>query len=124
MKRWIAIIIVIALLAVLLLPLFLDGGAKPAMSNQIDVTVERGEVKSTISSRGITVSYTHLDVYKRQFHHDASITRAEAVTILNRALGRTPDSSAISGGSTFSDVSETFWAYKDILEASREHENN
>ena len=58
------------------------------------------------------------------FHPDAPITRAEAVTILNRALGRTPDSSAISGGSTFSDVSETFWAYKDILEASREHESN
>ena len=50
LKRWIAIIIVVALLAVLLLPLFLGGGAKPAMSNQIDVTVERGEVKSTISS--------------------------------------------------------------------------
>ena len=62
LKRWIAIIIVIALLAVLLLPLFLDGGAKPAMSNQIDVTVERGEVKSTISSSGIIEPVERYDI--------------------------------------------------------------
>ena len=62
------------------------------------------------------------------FYPDAAITRAEAVTILNRALGRTPDRSAIDSSTgemgiypTFTDVPKSHWAYYEIAEATVRH---
>lgn len=51
------------------------------------------------------------------------ITRAEAVSILNRVTGRTGDEAAISSGTlrTFHDVPETFWGYAAIMEACTVH---
>ena len=59
------------------------------------------------------------------FYPDASITRAEAVTIINRALGRRADRSVSApevGCYIVTDVSPLHWAYYDILEASLDHD--
>lgn len=58
------------------------------------------------------------------FRPDALITRAEAVTILNAMLGRTPDSRMVTlyFAVEFSDVSRSYWAYPQICEAATSHE--
>ena len=59
------------------------------------------------------------------FRGDSSITRAEAVTILNNMLGRTADTDYINTNrnslSTYYDVNQGYWAYYDIMEASNGH---
>ncbi len=54
---------------------------------------------------------------------DAPATRATAVAVVNRALGRTPDRDAVDAleGVFFVDVRPDHWAYADILEAAVEH---
>lgn len=53
------------------------------------------------------------------FQPDTAITRAEAVTILNRMLGRTIVESELNTLTMpFSDVSTSHWAYYNILEAA------
>ena len=54
---------------------------------------------------------------------DQNVTRAQAVQILNRALGRTPDRTAIDAldERVFLDVSPGHEAYYDITEAALEH---
>ena len=55
---------------------------------------------------------------------DAQITRAQAITILNRLLGRSADRAAIdAAGKIFQyiDLKLTHWAYYDIMEASVPH---
>ncbi|PQP89817.1 S-layer homology domain-containing protein [Paenibacillus sp. AR247] len=53
------------------------------------------------------------------FRPSKALTRAEAVTALNRALGRGPlyGTAALP----WSDVPAEYWAYKDIAEASLDH---
>lgn len=56
---------------------------------------------------------------------DQTITRAEAVVILNRALGRTGDQAYLDNAYpilTFLDVPAGHWAYYDIMEAAITHE--
>ncbi|MNC57182.1 Cellulosome-anchoring protein precursor [compost metagenome] len=53
------------------------------------------------------------------FRPGKAVTRAEAVTAINRALGRGPLFGAEA--SPWSDVPLTHWAFKDILEASTTH---
>lgn len=59
------------------------------------------------------------------FHADANITRAEAVAIVNRMLGREADKEYISENlrflNTFSDMAETHWAYYAVMEAANAH---
>ena len=59
------------------------------------------------------------------FHADDAITRAEVVTIVNRLLGREADQAYIAdhprGLVVFPDVSKSYWAYYDILEAANGH---
>lgn len=59
------------------------------------------------------------------FHADDEITRAEVVTIVNRLLGREADQKYIAdhprGLVLFPDVSKSYWAYYDILEAANGH---
>ncbi|MCH5353183.1 MAG: S-layer homology domain-containing protein [Acutalibacter sp.] len=53
------------------------------------------------------------------FRPDKTITRAETVVILNKALGRTGAGFAENRtGKYFTDISEDFWAYRHIVEAS------
>lgn len=54
-----------------------------------------------------------------------SMTRAEVVAVLNRALGRCPETAEdiLPGAKPFPDnADETVWFYLDILEAANEHE--
>lgn len=59
-----------------------------------------------------------------KFNPDAKITRAEAAAIVNRVLGRLGDSAAIKAGEgkRFPDVSESFWGFIDIVEATTDHD--
>ena len=58
-----------------------------------------------------------------KFAPDDPVTRAEAVTIINRVLGAIPDKKYMKDlyFSPFSDVFSTHWAYYDIMEASVGH---
>lgn len=57
------------------------------------------------------------------FHPNKNITRAQAVTILNKMLGRNPDPEAGTkeGTRNFYDVFPDYWACGNILEASNDH---
>ena len=57
------------------------------------------------------------------FHPNDKITRAEAVTILNKLLGRTPDTDIMEkpDAKNFYDVFPEHWAYANILEAATTH---
>ncbi len=53
------------------------------------------------------------------FRPDSTITRAEAVTMLNKAIGRDADSIQTAyPNNPFSDLSPSHWAYNQILEAA------
>ncbi len=56
------------------------------------------------------------------FRPNRSITRAEAVTLINRVLGRIPAAELLGGAPGFSDVPASHWAYAQILEASYSHQ--
>lgn len=59
------------------------------------------------------------------FRPDQPVTRAEAVRMINGALGRQPDQEHIQPleeKNPFADVSADHWAWRDILEASCTHE--
>ena len=58
------------------------------------------------------------------FRPNRSVTRAEAVTMLNRFLGRNPDQEAIAGGNGlrwFPDVQPGRWYYNAVMEAATDH---
>ncbi|MBR7142947.1 MAG: family 10 glycosylhydrolase [Clostridia bacterium] len=57
------------------------------------------------------------------FRPDESITRAEAVIVINRLLRRTPDKAYIDQNeeNPYADLKETHWAYHEIMEASCTH---
>lgn len=59
------------------------------------------------------------------FCPDAMITRAEAVVVMNRVLGRQPDKEVIAAGvgiRQFVDVTSDDWFYWDVMEASVAHD--
>jgi len=59
------------------------------------------------------------------FRAAADITRAEAVTIINRLLGRIADEDYIDANlrklTTFSDMTPNHWAYYDVMESANAH---
>ncbi|GIP48380.1 hypothetical protein J53TS2_19710 [Paenibacillus sp. J53TS2] len=56
-----------------------------------------------------------------KFRPAAFVTRAEAVTVINRALGRGPLFGNIDVLPVWRDVPQSHWAFHDIAEASTEH---
>ena len=56
---------------------------------------------------------------------DAALTRAEAVVLVNRAIGRTPDKAYIDSARPvfYLDVAPGSWYYYDVVEASVSHEH-
>ena len=61
------------------------------------------------------------------FKPDNYITRAEAIVILNRALGRSVNEEkmkSISIGNPFTDIKRSHWAYYNIVEAVEDHYAN
>ncbi len=69
----------------------------------------------TLRQNGIMNGYP-----EGNFYPNRDLTRAEAVTMINRAVGRGP----LLGNyaSLWPDVSKTNWAYADVGEASKSHE--
>lgn len=59
------------------------------------------------------------------FKPKEAVTRAEAVTMINRATGRDPDTAneLLTVKNPFSDVKNSYWAYMDIMEAAVEHQH-
>ena len=59
------------------------------------------------------------------FHPNQTITRAEAVSILNRVLGRSCDLTFVQANAQtalhFTDVPANAWYYADVIEASVGH---
>ena len=58
------------------------------------------------------------------FRPDQPVTRAEAVKMINGALGRIPEEGHLAeliSRNPFQDVDESHWAYGNILEASVAH---
>ncbi|MDO4541285.1 MAG: family 10 glycosylhydrolase [Bacillota bacterium] len=71
---------------------------------------------------GICAAQGYVEGYgDNTFHPDAEMTRAEAVTMVNRILGRVPKAEVLTGASGFGDVAPSHWAYYDILEAAFSH---
>ena len=75
---------------------------------------------------GWVTGYLNSDTTTYSFRPNNSITRAEAVTIVNRVLGRTADKAAIDATERmiYRDVSPTHWAFYHIMEASVAHEHS
>lgn len=59
------------------------------------------------------------------FRPDKAVSRAEAVTMINRMLGRDPKTAAALAtiSCPFSDTASTYWAYLDVMEAAVGHEH-
>ena len=58
------------------------------------------------------------------FRPEHNVTRAEAVAMLNRMLGREPETAQFEGMlSPFTDITDAHWAYLDVIEASLAHEH-
>ena len=60
------------------------------------------------------------------FHPNAVINRAQAVTIINRMLGAAADRAYVDShvNNPYTDVSTTFWGYYQIIEASISHNHS
>jgi len=75
----------------------------------------------------ITIAYNNgwiIGYSDKRLAPDEIITRAEAVTILNRALSRYPDKVYIDGSDSiphFKDVPVTHWGFYEITEAYHPH---
>lgn len=73
------------------------------------------------------VSYGWINGYSDgSFRPQATITRAEVVTIVNRMLNRTADRNFVDSNVTaqFDDVPNTYWAYYNIMEAAIAHDHS
>jgi hypothetical protein len=73
------------------------------------------------SALGLITGYTD-----GTFRPNATVTRAEAVTMINRMLGRNPDTAPAlhEMADPYSDITEeNCWAYWQIMEASLTHEH-
>jgi hypothetical protein len=75
----------------------------------------RGYINAAVSNGWISGNFD------AAFRPDSLITRAEAVTFINGALGRGLPKINVGQTMLYSDVPKNFWAYWDILEASRKH---
>ena len=87
-----------------------------------DVTADDSfyEAISTASAQGWIKGYSD-----GSFRSDNNLTRAEAVVILNRMLGRVGDSTTeaqMDSRYTFTDVGKSSWYYQAIMEAATNHE--
>ena len=60
------------------------------------------------------------------FRGESDITRAEAVAVVNRSLGRRADTDYIAKNlstlTRFTDISDKHWAYFDVMESANTHE--
>lgn len=65
----------------------------------------------------------YLDIFGSTFEPNKAITRAEAITIINRVLGRSPHKDYMNIRQTYwSDNPTSAWYYADIQEATNSHD--
>lgn len=129
---------------------YADGTFKPdapvTRAEFVSMAVRYYGLFNDIQKSGYTVQYTDLTkdswayvdiAYAKQigwlngyadgtFRGDSNITRAEVVTVVNRATGRTADKAFVNDNLTkinqFTDLkTNTHWAWYDILEAANTH---
>ncbi len=73
---------------------------------------------AALSNAGILTGYED-----GSFRPNQQVTRAEAVAVINRVIGREPNKAAIDSLTfAFSDVAKTHWAYYEIMAASAQYE--
>lgn len=96
----------------------LEGGQGPAFSD-VPATSWAAPYIATAAAKGWIAGPGD-----GTFRPNEGITRAQAVTILNQMLGRSPDPQlrGLSGTAKFYDVFPDNWAYGQILEAAISHE--
>jgi hypothetical protein len=70
---------------------------------------------AAVTNQGLFAGNTDGD-----FRPNAPVTRAEAVTLFNNLLDRNPEKVSLTP--RWSDVPTSYWAYKDVMEASITHE--
>ena len=98
------------------------GGGASGQNNFVDVSASHWAASyiGTAANKGWVVG--HQD---GNFRPDSAITRAEAVVIVNRILGRVANPETIRyhlGTNTiFTDLTSAHWAFFDIMEASIDH---
>jgi len=97
--------------------------------NLSDETIEFTDVLETVWYAEYVekaASYGLVNGYEDgTFRPNATVTRAEAVTMINRVLNRNPETAAYlkTAECPFSDVPEGHWAYLHVLEAALTHEH-
>ena len=128
---------------------YTDGTFKPnapvTRAEFVAMSVRYYDIFNDIKKAGYTVKYTDVatnywaydDIaYAKNigwlngyadgtFKGDNNITRAEVVTVVNRATGRMADDEYISKNSSilnkFTDLNNNHWAYEDAMEAANDH---
>ena len=126
-----------------------DGTFKPddavTRAEFVAMAVRYYDLFNDVSKGGYTVNYTDLEksywayadiAYAKHigwlngyadgtFKGDNNITRAEVVTVVNRATGRKADSEYISKNASvlnkFTDLNQNHWAYTEVAEAANTH---
>ena len=99
-----------------------ESDTKPVF-NDVDASHARYNVIIASASAGLVNGYDNGDG-TFSFKPDNTITRAEVVTVINRALGRIIKSLSVTENypvTKFSDVDESHWAYGQIAEATTTH---
>ena len=98
---------------------FVKAGDKTVSFTDVPETHERYAVITAAASAGLVGGYAD-----GTFLPDRTITRAQVATVVNNALGRTPDTDRVAalGVTAFSDVDKDFWAYGAVSEAAVSHD--
>jgi alpha-L-arabinofuranosidase len=91
-----------------------DGAIGEASFNDVDETHWAKGYINQMSGAGIIKGYSD-----GTFKPNNTITRAEAVTMINRAFGRADNAATLEN--PFSDISEKHWAYNEVIEAAVTH---
>ncbi len=101
----------------------LQDAGKPASFTDVDASHPRYNVITASAKAGLVNGYDNGDG-TFSFKPDNTITRAEVVTVINRARGRDTKAESIMPevSKIFMDVDRTHWAFGNIAEATISHE--
>ncbi len=88
--------------------------------SDVDANAWYAEYVRDAAKYGLVTGYTD-----GTFRPGATVARSEAVTMINRLLGRNPETAPTLGEleCPFSDVAADYWAYLQIMEAAVRHEH-
>jgi len=100
----------------------LKDAGKNGVFTDVDASHPKAAVISAAGKAGLVNGYANGDG-TFSFMPDNTITRAEVVTVINNAYGRsiTADKLSPEVKYSFNDVEKSFWAYANIMEATLSH---